>query len=109
MNSIQRIGDKYLLNSRHCWSTFLIDSDGNIEWYLDGSDGDNFTLPSPDIFVRPSAVTWRKYCELTLAPKQKWQHHARIQNITELSIQLHYFDNNNAEWKIERQNLLASS
>jgi hypothetical protein len=70
MNSIQRIGDKYLLNSRHCWSTFLIDSDGNIEWYLDGSDGDNFTLPSPDIFVRPSAVTWRKYCELTLAPKQ---------------------------------------
>lgn len=52
MNAIQRIGDKYLVNSRHCWTTFLIDRDGNIEWQLDGSTGGDFKLPYSDLFVR---------------------------------------------------------
>lgn len=66
MNSIQRIGDKYLLSSRHTWSIILLDRDGNVEWYLDGSDGGNFTLPSSDIFVRYFKLIWKAFVLMRL-------------------------------------------
>lgn len=50
-NAVQRVGDRYLVNSRHTWSTFLLDNKGDIEWYIDGGDGGDFELPSSDLFV----------------------------------------------------------
>jgi Arylsulfotransferase (ASST) len=35
INSIELFGTKYLVNSRHTWSTYLIDSKGNVDWYIE--------------------------------------------------------------------------
>lgn len=32
INSIQSVGGKYLVNSRHTWTTYFLDSKGHIEW-----------------------------------------------------------------------------
>lgn len=32
INSIQPVGDGYLVNSRHVWTTYLLDSQGEIQW-----------------------------------------------------------------------------
>jgi hypothetical protein len=50
-NSVQSVGDKYLVNSWHCWSTFMLDSTGKVEWHIDGSDGGDFKLDSDNLFV----------------------------------------------------------
>ncbi|KAJ5220224.1 hypothetical protein N7468_009428 [Penicillium chermesinum] len=78
MNAVQRIGNKYLVNSRHTWSTYLLDSKGGIEWRIDGGDGGDFVLPFADLF--------------------RWQHHARGYNLTDSSVEIHWFNNNNTNW-----------
>lgn len=35
INSIQNVGDSYLINSRHMWTSYMIDSKGEIEWQFE--------------------------------------------------------------------------
>ena len=51
MNSVQRVGTSYLANSRHTWSTYMIDSTGKAEWAIQGQDGGDFLLPEEARFV----------------------------------------------------------
>lgn len=53
VNSIQLIdGGHYLINSRHTWSTYLVDTDGKIIWEINGLDGGDFgKLPEGASFV----------------------------------------------------------
>jgi hypothetical protein len=37
INSIQSVGSSYLVNSRHIWTTYLLDSAGDIEWRFEAS------------------------------------------------------------------------
>lgn len=52
MNSIQKVGDHYLVNSRHLWRTFLVNKAGEIVWTIDGENGGDFgSLPENGTFV----------------------------------------------------------
>ena len=52
INAIQLVGDNYLINSRHFWSTFLVDPKGNIIWEINGKDGGDFgPIPEGGHFV----------------------------------------------------------
>jgi hypothetical protein len=55
MNSIQKWGDHYLINSRHLWRTYLVNRQGDIVWYIDGQDGGDFgSMPTNGNFVSPT-------------------------------------------------------
>ncbi|KAJ5771883.1 hypothetical protein N7520_002412 [Penicillium odoratum] len=75
MNSIQKWGDHYLINSRHLWRTFLVNRQGEIVWYIDGQDGGDFgSLPTNGNY--------------------SWQHMARLRNTsTSNEVLLSYFAN----------------
>lgn len=51
MNSIQRLGDGYLVNSRHTWATYFVNCDGKVEWVIEGSHGGDFKLGEGVSFV----------------------------------------------------------
>lgn len=52
INSIQKWGEYYVINSRHTWGTFIVDRQGDIVWYIDGADGGDFgSLPLNGNFV----------------------------------------------------------
>jgi len=51
MNSIQAIGDAYLVDSRHTWSTYAINGNGEILWTIEGSKGGDFKLGDGVRFV----------------------------------------------------------
>ncbi|KUJ15115.1 uncharacterized protein LY89DRAFT_750346 [Mollisia scopiformis] len=76
INSIQPVGDGFLVNSRHTWTTYKIDSKGQIEWEFEGSNGGDFELPSDGEF--------------------SWQHRVRVEHVTPEGLVLHMFDNANA-------------
>ena len=58
INSIVNIGDEYLVNSRHTWTTFLLTSQGEIIWQIQGNTGGDFgPLPENGHFVR--TLIWR--------------------------------------------------
>ncbi|KAJ9632968.1 hypothetical protein H2204_007536 [Knufia peltigerae] len=80
VNSIQLIdGGHYLINSRHTWSTYLVDTDGKIIWEINGLDGGDFgKLPEGASF--------------------SWQHDARFSSINQASAFLTWFGNNNDEF-----------
>ncbi|KEF56327.1 uncharacterized protein A1O9_07908 [Exophiala aquamarina CBS 119918] len=42
INSIQLVGENYLINSRHYWTTFLVNPQGKILWEINGLDGGDF-------------------------------------------------------------------
>ena len=73
INSVQRVGEDYLISSRHHWAIFLISGkDGSVIWKLDGDDGGSFgSIPS----------------------RFRWQHHARAQNVTEHGMTISVFNN----------------
>ena len=77
INSIEAVGENYLVNSRHNWAVYLVSGkDGSIIWILEGETGGDFgALPSDGTF--------------------RWQHHARAHNVTESSLDLSLFDNHN--------------
>lgn len=78
INSIQKLGDNFLINSRHMWACYLISGqDGHIIWKLSGSgDGGHFgPVPEHGTF--------------------RWQHDARAHNVTEKSMAISVFDNHN--------------
>lgn len=51
MNSVTTTKSGYLVNSRHTWSSYGLDSSGKVQWTLDGSTGGDFTLPKAANFV----------------------------------------------------------
>lgn len=76
INSVVNIGNHFLVNSRHVWTTYLITPKGDIDWTLQGDTGGDFgTLPSNGKFA--------------------WQHNPRPHNITDTSIIISYFNNFN--------------
>lgn len=82
INSVVDIGDHYLLSSRHCWTIYLIDKQGNIVWRFSGDGkGDFGNLPS--------------------AARFRWQHDARPQNIKHDQIDISVFDNQN--WHVRQK------
>ena len=57
INSVVNIGDSYLMNSRHLWTTYLITSKGEVAWTLQGENGGDFgPLPDNGHFVSLSIV-----------------------------------------------------
>ncbi|QKX53108.1 uncharacterized protein TRUGW13939_00180 [Talaromyces rugulosus] len=96
MNSIQSIGDYIFINCRHTWSSYLINrKTGEIEWTIDGETGGDFgKLPENGTFVSTtrhsqSVIHTDRICI------QSWEHHGRLHNMTESSVVLSYFANNN--------------
>lgn len=52
INSVVNIGNQFLVNSRHLWTTYLITAKGDIEWTLQGETGGDFgALPPNGQFV----------------------------------------------------------
>lgn len=78
VNSIDFVGDDYLVNGRHTWTTYLVSgTDGSVIWSIEGENGGSFgALPADGTF--------------------KWQHYARAYNVTESSLDLSLFDNHNS-------------
>jgi hypothetical protein len=55
MNSIQPVGENYLINSRQYWSTFLVNRQGKILWEINGDTGGDFgSIPEGGQFVSSS-------------------------------------------------------
>ncbi|KAF2716516.1 hypothetical protein K431DRAFT_289338, partial [Polychaeton citri CBS 116435] len=75
INSVQLVGDNYLVNARHHWAMYLIDGkDGHIIWKFDGVNGGDFgSIPSGAEF--------------------RWQHHARAHNVSEQGMAISLFNN----------------
>jgi hypothetical protein len=52
VNSIQPVGNNYLINIRNVWATFLVSPTGKIIWEINGLDGGHFgALPEGGTFV----------------------------------------------------------
>ncbi|KIV81672.1 hypothetical protein PV11_03841 [Exophiala sideris] len=78
INSIELVGENYLINSRHLWSTFLVNPKGDILWGINGKTGGDFgTLPEGGTF--------------------SWQHFARVQQLNSTNALVSWFANNNDE------------
>ncbi|KAH8670351.1 ASST-domain-containing protein [Tricladium varicosporioides] len=76
INSVQSVGDGYLVNSRHLFTSFMVDSKGAVDWKLSGDTGGDFTLDPNGQF--------------------SWQHHVRMTNVTSTSGILTMFNNYNS-------------
>ena len=73
INSVQRVGDNYLISARHHWAVYLINgTDGSTIWKLDGIDGGDFGS-IPETF--------------------RWQHHARAYNVSDAGMTVSVFNN----------------
>ena len=69
-NSVSKVGDNYLVNSRQLWSTYLISSTGDIIWTLKGDTGGDFgPLPPQARFVSTHPITSLYPTILTSRPK----------------------------------------
>ena len=95
MNSVQQVGTSYLANSRHTWSTYMIDSAGKVEWTIQGEHGGDFSLPEEAQFVSLLYPSLQFVADQML-PLQEWQHQARVENVTPAGMVLHYFNNRNS-------------
>ena len=72
INSVQLVGENYLVSARHHWSVYLLSKNGSVVWELNGVDGGDFgSIPSPF----------------------HWQHHARAWNVTEEGMAVSVFNN----------------
>lgn len=93
-NAAQSFGDYYLINSRHTWSTYLVDKKGSIVWELNGATGGDFgTIPKGGNFVSFSAEI--SGYKVLIIQKQAWQHFARLIPISAKKALYHVFSNNN--------------
>jgi hypothetical protein len=55
VNSVQSVGDGYLVNARHTWSTYAVNADGKVDWVIEGSTGGDFKLGDGVSFVSISS------------------------------------------------------
>ncbi|KAK3646207.1 hypothetical protein LTR22_014419 [Elasticomyces elasticus] len=76
INSVTNMGDHYLVNSRHTWTIYYLNSTGSIDWRFAGDTGGDFG-------VLPEEGTFR------------WQHHPRAHSVAESIFDLSLFNNNN--------------
>lgn len=84
INSVQAVGENFLISARHHWSVYLISGkDGSVIWELNGVNGGHFdSIPSPF----------------------HWQHHARATNVSEEGMMVSVFNNKvNGNKKPEHQ------
>lgn len=52
VNAVANVGDSFLVNGRHTWSTYLVSPRGDLEWTLEGETGGDFgPLPDEGQFV----------------------------------------------------------
>lgn len=57
INSVVNIGNEYLVNSRHVWTTYLLTAKGDIIWRIQGDTGGDFgSLPADAHFVSISRI-----------------------------------------------------
>ncbi|CRG88270.1 hypothetical protein PISL3812_05299 [Talaromyces islandicus] len=76
MNSIQSVGDNYLINCRHTWSTYMVNKDGDILWTIQGHTGGDFgSLPENGTY--------------------SWGHHTRFTQLSDTTAFLSLFANDN--------------
>lgn len=85
INSVQAIGDYFLISSRHQWTLYLISRQtGRVVWGLDGSRQNvNLSWPLPE-------------------GRFSWQHHARALNFSDEGFVLSVFDNHNAPFDTDK-------
>jgi hypothetical protein len=100
INAIELVGDNYLINSRHFWTTYLVSPQGEIIWEINGLDGGDFgPLPNGAQFVSlahcPLPIPHQPCISLTLTPNS-WQHFARALEYNTSHATLSWFANNNA-------------
>jgi len=76
INSVVNVGDHYLVNSRHTWTMYYLGPQGEVAWRFNGETGGDFG-PLPD------------------GGKFRWQHHARVHNVTNTTFDMSIFNNNN--------------
>ena len=84
INSVQAVGENYLVSARHHWTIYLISGkDGSVIWRFNGDTGGDFgSIPS----------------------HFRWQHYARASNVTEDGMMVSIFNNKvNGEEKPEYQ------
>lgn len=61
INSVVNIGEKFLVNGRHVWGIYLVNSKGGIDWRLQGETGGDFgDLPAHGKFVSKEILFARK-------------------------------------------------
>ena len=73
INSVQAVGENYLISARHHFSVYLISGkDGSVIWRLDGLTGGSFGS-IPETF--------------------QWQHHARAHNVSDDGMTVTLFNN----------------
>ncbi|KAK4978931.1 hypothetical protein LTR42_001431 [Elasticomyces elasticus] len=76
INSVTNMGDHYIVNSRHTWTIYYLNSTGSIDWRFSGDTGSDFgALLEEGTF--------------------RWQHHRRAHYLTESTFDLSLFNNNN--------------
>ncbi|KEF59332.1 uncharacterized protein A1O9_04176 [Exophiala aquamarina CBS 119918] len=76
VNSIQLVGENYLINARNYWSTYLVSPEGEIIWEINGGDGGDFgALPEGGSFA--------------------WEHDAQVREIDSSHAVFSCFANNN--------------
>ena len=70
INSIETIGDNYLVSARQVWSTYLVSSTGEVIWTIKGDTGGDFgPLPPHGHFVGTHPITCLCSTTLTSRPK----------------------------------------
>jgi hypothetical protein len=108
VNSIQPVGNNYLINIRNVWATFLVSPTGKIIWEINGLDGGDFgALPEGGTFVHTPPLSPFPLSTHSLPPAgpltlltapQSWQHDARLETLNSSAALIHWFANNNDEF-----------
>ncbi|MCJ1431939.1 hypothetical protein MMC27_001295 [Xylographa pallens] len=75
MNSVQLLGNDYIVSSRYYCSVYSVNSDGKLNWHLQGQTGGDF-------YLGPGA----QFC---------YQHHVRAELLESNSLLLHMHNNKN--------------
>lgn len=71
INSVTDVGDAFMVNARHTWSTYLVSSNGDLLWTLQGDTGGDFgPLPGDGHFVSiPLCLAMISALERSYRPK----------------------------------------
>lgn len=86
MNAVDLVGDDYLVSSRFYSSAIMLNSSGNVKWYLQGEHGGSFTLPEDCKFG--------------------FQHDIVASSVTNTSMVINMFDN--ANYQLTRPSVPSS-
>lgn len=76
INSVEKLEDGYLVNSRYTWSFYILGKDGKVKYTMEGSHGGDFKLEDDQTFF-------------------SWQHNARLHSKDGHKYSISLFDNDN--------------